>query len=80
MEKISVITPAISTVTVGYCHWKREWKIEVLFKVSLFMMESWEETMLPESSKTCPEGADKALNNLERLFKEQLKTTSHDGR
>lgn len=36
--------------------------------------------LLWESSKTCPEWADKALNNLESLFKEQLKTTSHGGR
>lgn len=44
-------------------------------------MESREETTAaPGAQQNLPEWADKALNNLERLFKEQFKTTSRGGR
>lgn len=50
-------------------------------KISAPVMESREETAAaPGAQQNLPEWADKALNNLERLFKEQLKTTSHGGR
>lgn len=52
----------------------------ILPKVAGPVMESREETMAaPGAQQNMPEWADKTLNNLERLFKEQLKTASRGG-
>ena len=67
--------------SVGYHPWKTEWKMGTLPKVAAPVMESREETTAAlGAQQNLPEWADRTLNNLERLFKEQLKTASRGGR